>query len=92
MVGVRSRAVLSAMIHEKGISLSSQARHHHTTGEVINLINIDVECVKECSWYMHDFWMAPVQVSLSLVILSLGLISLDALVVIIVISLLRLLP
>ncbi|XP_010252732.1 PREDICTED: ABC transporter C family member 3-like isoform X2 [Nelumbo nucifera] len=81
-VGIRAQAALVAMIYKKGLTLSSHSRQSHTSGEIINFMAVDAERVGDFSWYMHDLWMVPVQVSLALIILykSLGLASIAALV------------
>ncbi|XP_077211022.1 ABC transporter C family member 3-like isoform X2 [Tasmannia lanceolata] len=81
-VGIRARAALIAMIYKKGLSLSSRSRQVHTSGEIINFMSVDAERVGDFSWYMHDLWMVPVQVTLALLILykNLGVASVAALV------------
>ncbi|KAG5546677.1 hypothetical protein RHGRI_018748 [Rhododendron griersonianum] len=80
--GIRARAVLVAMIYYKGLSISCQSKQGQTSGEIINLMSVDAQRVSDFSWYMHDVWMAIVQVGLALLILykNLGLASIAALV------------
>lgn len=40
-VGIRFRAALVAMIYNKGLTLSCQAKQGNTSGEIINLIAVD---------------------------------------------------
>ncbi|XP_021287483.1 ABC transporter C family member 3-like isoform X1 [Herrania umbratica] len=81
-VGIRLRAVLVAMIYNKGLTLSCHSKQSHTSGEIINFMTVDAERVGEFSWYMHDPWMVALQVALALVILykNLGLASIAAFV------------
>ncbi|XVF03649.1 hypothetical protein REPUB_Repub05bG0011300 [Reevesia pubescens] len=81
-VGIRLRAVLIAMIYNKGLTLSCQSKKSHTSGEIINFMTVDAERVGDFSWYMHDPWMVALQVALALVILykNLGLASIAAFV------------
>ncbi|PPR95341.1 hypothetical protein GOBAR_AA25327 [Gossypium barbadense] len=76
-VGLRQRAVLVAMIYNKGLTLSCQSKQSHTSGEIINFMTVDAERVGDFSWYMHDPWMIVLQVALALLILykTLGLAS-----------------
>ncbi|KAG4176950.1 hypothetical protein ERO13_A11G277000v2 [Gossypium hirsutum] len=76
-VGLRQRAVLVAMIYNKGLTLSCQSKQSHTSGEIINFMTVDAERVGGFSWYMHDPWMIVLQVALALLILykTLGLAS-----------------
>ncbi|KAL5802761.1 hypothetical protein ACOSQ4_031066 [Xanthoceras sorbifolium] len=80
-VGIRIRAVLVAMIYNKGLTLSCQAKQGHTSGEIINFMTIDAERVGNFSWYLHDSWIVILQVVLALLILykNLGLASIATL-------------
>lgn len=79
--GIRVRAFLVSIIYQKGLTLSSQSRQSRTSGEIVNLMSVDADRIGLFSWYMHDLWLVPVQVTLALLILysTLGLASLAAL-------------
>ncbi|XVF77148.1 hypothetical protein PTKIN_Ptkin14bG0017600 [Pterospermum kingtungense] len=79
-VGLRMRAVLVAMIYNKGLTLSCQSKQSHTSGEIINFMTVDAERVGDFTWYIHDLWMVALQVALALSILykNLGLASIVA--------------
>ncbi|KAF6145051.1 hypothetical protein GIB67_013402 [Kingdonia uniflora] len=81
-IGLRARAALVAMVYQKGLTLSSQSRQGHTSGEIINFMTVDAERIGDFTWYMHDLWMVPLQISLALLILykNLGLASIAGLV------------
>ncbi|KAG4112036.1 hypothetical protein ERO13_D13G138200v2 [Gossypium hirsutum] len=81
-VGLRLRAVMVAMIYNKGLTLSCQSKQCHTSGEVINFMTVDADRVGEFCFYMHDLWTAAMQVVLALLILFkyLGLASVAAFV------------
>ncbi|MCL7040581.1 hypothetical protein MKW94_012127, partial [Papaver nudicaule] len=87
--GVRVKAALVGTIYRKGLTLSSQSRQGHTSGEIINFMTVDAERIGDFSWYMHDLWMIPVQVGLALVILykNLGLASVAAFVATVIVML-----
>ncbi|KAH7859778.1 hypothetical protein Vadar_005341 [Vaccinium darrowii] len=87
--GIRARAVLVAMIYNKGLSISCQSKQDNTSGEIINFMSVDAERVGDFGWYMHDVWLVIVQVGLALVILykNLGLASIAALVATVVVML-----
>ncbi|KAJ0046710.1 hypothetical protein Pint_03905 [Pistacia integerrima] len=68
-LGIRIRAVIVAMVYNKALTLSCQAKQGHTSGEIINFMTVDAERVGDFSWYVHDPWMVLVQVALALVIL-----------------------
>jgi ABC-type multidrug transport system fused ATPase/permease subunit len=87
--GVRVRAALVGTIYQKGLTLSSQSRQSRTSGEMINIMSVDADRVSLFSWYMHDLWLVPIQISLALIILysCVGLASVSALAATIVIML-----
>ncbi|GER32854.1 multidrug resistance protein ABC transporter [Striga asiatica] len=80
--GYRARAALVAKIYNKGLTLSSQSKHGHTTGEIINFMSVDAERIGDFGWYLHDPWMVILQVALALAILyqDVGLASIAGLV------------
>jgi ABC-type multidrug transport system fused ATPase/permease subunit len=88
-LGVRIQAVLVTMIYEKALTLSCQSMQCHSSGDITNLITVDVERVGHFSYYLHDFWIVALEVTLALLILykNLGLASIAALVTTIIIML-----
>lgn len=65
-IGVRVRAALTVLIYKKSISIKFSGP---SNGKIVNLINVDVERIGDCCWYIHGFWLLPLQVFLALVIL-----------------------
>ncbi|KAI9186589.1 hypothetical protein LWI28_018865 [Acer negundo] len=88
-VGIRIRAVLVAMVYNKGLTLSCQAKQGLSSGEIINFMTVDAERVGDFSWHMHDSWMVILQVVLAMLILykNLGLASIATLLVTIIVML-----
>ncbi|XVE50799.1 hypothetical protein DITRI_Ditri01bG0192100 [Diplodiscus trichospermus] len=68
-IELRLRAVLVAMIYNKGLNLSFHSKQSHTTGEIVNFMSVDAERIGEFSWYMHDLWLTVLQIVLALLIL-----------------------
>lgn len=81
-VGMRLKAPLVAMIYQKGLTLSSCSRQKHTSGEIINYMNIDAPGICSSLWPLLNLLLVPVKVMLALLILypKIGLASLIALV------------
>ncbi|XP_051222905.1 ABC transporter C family member 3 [Lolium perenne] len=92
--GIRTRSVLVSTVYQKGLSLSSSSRQSRSSGEMINIISVDADRVGLFSWFMHDFWLVPLQVSMALFILysTLGIASLAALGVTVIVMLATVLP
>ncbi|CAJ2639980.1 unnamed protein product [Trifolium pratense] len=90
-VGVRMQSMLVSMIYAKGLTLSSHSKEQHSSGEIINLMTVDAARIGEFCWYMHDPWMAVLQVSLALFILhrSVGVASVAAFAATVVVMLLN---
>ncbi|CAJ2659690.1 unnamed protein product [Trifolium pratense] len=91
-VGVRVQSMLESMIYAKGLTLSCQSKAEHSGGEIINLLTVDAERIGDFCWYMHDIWVAVLQVSLALFILqrSVGVASVAAFAATVVVMLLNL--
>lgn len=80
-VGVRACSSLVATIYQKCLALSNQSKQSNSTGEMINVVSLDAECVGNFSRSMHDVWLLPVQIVLGMLILysALGLAAFAAL-------------
>lgn len=65
-IGVRVRAALTVHVFKKATSIKYSGP---SNGKVINLINVDVERIGDCCWYIHGVWLLPLQVFLALIIL-----------------------
>lgn len=72
-LGLRLRAALISHIYQKGIVLSSQSRQSHSSGEIINLMSVDVQRITDFIWYLNTIWMLPIQISLAIYILHMNL-------------------
>ncbi|KAI3889461.1 hypothetical protein MKX03_014589 [Papaver bracteatum] len=68
-LGMRLRAALISHIYKKGLHLSSQSRQKHSSGEIINLMSVDINRITDFTWFMNTIWMLPIQISLATYIL-----------------------
>lgn len=66
---LRVNAALTVVVYRKALRLSNTARQSHTSGEIINYMSVDVQRVSDFGWYLHQFWILPVEVALALGIL-----------------------
>ncbi|RZC43873.1 hypothetical protein C5167_036838 [Papaver somniferum] len=64
-LGMRLRAALISHIYKKGLHLSSQSRQKHSSGEIINLMSVDINRITDFIWFMNTIWMLPIQISLA---------------------------
>ncbi|KAG8363494.1 hypothetical protein BUALT_Bualt19G0028200 [Buddleja alternifolia] len=72
-LGLRLRAALVSHIYKKGLILSSHSRQSRTSGEIINIMSVDVQRITDFIWYLNTIWMLPVQISLAIYILHMNL-------------------
>lgn len=72
-LGLWLRAALISHIYKKGLVLSSQSRQSCTSGEIINLMSVDIQRITDVMWYLNVIWMLPIQVSLAMYILHTNL-------------------
>ncbi|CAL8077701.1 unnamed protein product [Calicophoron daubneyi] len=68
-LGVSVRSALTAAVYRKSLRLSSEARVKYTTGELINLLSVDVNRVMESFMFSFFVWTALVQFLLSFFLL-----------------------
>nr|XP_043640204.1 putative ABC transporter C family member 15 [Erigeron canadensis] len=72
-LGLRLRAALISHIYKKGLVLSSRSCQTHTSGEIINIMSVDIQRITDFMWYINTFFMLPIQITLAMVILHINL-------------------
>lgn len=72
-LGLRLRAALISHIYKKGLVLSSRSCQTHTSGEIINIMSVDIQRITDFMWYVNTFFMLPIQISLAIFILHINL-------------------
>uniref|UniRef100_A0A914VV15 ABC-type glutathione-S-conjugate transporter n=1 Tax=Plectus sambesii TaxID=2011161 RepID=A0A914VV15_9BILA len=65
-LGMNLRSVLTAAVFTKALRLSNSVRKNRTTGEIVNLMSVDVQRFQDMTNFMMLFWSAPFQVILSI--------------------------
>ncbi|CAH8563643.1 unnamed protein product [Schistosoma turkestanicum] len=68
-LGISVRSALTSAIYRKSLRLSSEARSQYTTGELINLLSIDVNRIKELFMFSFLVWDAFIEFGLSFILL-----------------------
>ncbi|KAJ1939722.1 hypothetical protein EC988_007237, partial [Linderina pennispora] len=53
--------IFAAIIFRKALTISNEARTHHSTGEMVSYLSVDADNVAAFIHYMHDFWNIPLQ-------------------------------
>ncbi|PIA49180.1 hypothetical protein AQUCO_01300204v1 [Aquilegia coerulea] len=85
ITGLQVRSLLSAAIYRKQMRLSNAARLMHSSGEIMNYVNVDAYRIGEFPFWFHQTWTTILQLCIALVILihAVGLATIAALVVIV---------
>ncbi|KAI5443879.1 Multidrug resistance-associated protein 7, variant 2 [Lathyrus oleraceus] len=85
LIGMKIRSVLTAAINKKILRLSSSARQIHSSGEIMNYMNVDAYRIGEFPFWFHKTWTTVLQLSIALVILfrAIGLATIASLAVIV---------
>jgi ATP-binding cassette subfamily C (CFTR/MRP) protein 1 len=68
-LGMRLRAALISHVYQKGLQLSFSSRQKHTSGEIINYMDVDIQRVSDFLWYTNYIWMLPIELFLAVYIL-----------------------
>ncbi|XP_031394273.1 ABC transporter C family member 10-like [Punica granatum] len=85
LIGLRVRSFLSAAICGKQLKISNAAKITHSPGEIVTLVTSDAYRIGEFPYWFHQIWSTSLQLCLALAIVyyAVGLATLAALVVII---------
>uniref|UniRef100_A0A8D0BFK0 ABC-type glutathione-S-conjugate transporter n=1 Tax=Salvator merianae TaxID=96440 RepID=A0A8D0BFK0_SALMN len=62
VLGVRLRTAVSGLVYRKILVMSSAARQTTTTGEIVNLVSVDVQKLMDAIIYLNGTWLAPVRI------------------------------
>ncbi|VDO72939.1 unnamed protein product [Haemonchus placei] len=68
-LGMNIRSVLTSAVYSKAMNLSNNARKNRTTGEIVNLMSVDIQRLQDMTTFVMLFWSAPLQVILSIIFL-----------------------
>uniref|UniRef100_A0A8D0B9V4 ABC-type glutathione-S-conjugate transporter n=1 Tax=Salvator merianae TaxID=96440 RepID=A0A8D0B9V4_SALMN len=69
VLGVRLRTAVSGLVYRKILVMSSAARQTTTTGEIVNLVSVDVQKLMDAIIYLNGTWLAPVRILICFVFL-----------------------
>ncbi|KAM7285677.1 multidrug resistance-associated protein 1 [Ixodes scapularis] len=63
------QSALTCALYKKVLRISSSSRHQYTSGEIVNLMSVDVEQVGQFLLICHNCWDVPLRIVLTLVFL-----------------------
>ncbi|ULT79395.1 hypothetical protein L3Y34_010196 [Caenorhabditis briggsae] len=65
-LGMHVRSVLTSAVYAKALNLSNEARKGKSTGEIVNLMSVDIQKIQDMAPTMMLFWSAPLQIILAI--------------------------
>nr|XP_034602364.1 putative ABC transporter C family member 15 isoform X2 [Setaria viridis] len=68
-LGMRLQAALISHVYQKGLQLSFSSRQKHTSGEIINYMDADIQRISDFLWYTNYIWMLPIELFLAVCVL-----------------------
>ncbi|CAF1062060.1 unnamed protein product, partial [Brachionus calyciflorus] len=69
LAGVRTRSSLMNLIYKKSLRLSTESRRKATTGEILNLMQVNTHIFVELSMYGHQVWSGPIKIIVASILL-----------------------
>ncbi|CCH58178.1 hypothetical protein TBLA_0A03800 [Henningerozyma blattae CBS 6284] len=65
--GMNIRSAMSSVIYQKSLVLSNEASGTSSTGDVVNLMSVDVQRLQDVAQWCNIIWSGPFQITLCLV-------------------------
>ncbi|CAL8118382.1 unnamed protein product [Orchesella dallaii] len=66
LVGMKVRTALISAIYRKALLLSNAAKRESSTGEIVNLMSVDVQKIMDLIPFVNMVWSAPFQIGVAL--------------------------
>lgn len=64
--GLRIRSALVTMIYQKALCLKNSERKSTTVGEIVNLMAVDTERIRDLLTWFNLLWSSPLQISIAI--------------------------
>lgn len=65
--GMKIRGALTSILYEKSLVLSNEASANSTTGDIVNLMSVDIQKLQDLCQSFHLIWSGPFQILICLV-------------------------
>uniref|UniRef100_A0A8C3MV25 ABC-type glutathione-S-conjugate transporter n=1 Tax=Geospiza parvula TaxID=87175 RepID=A0A8C3MV25_GEOPR len=69
VLGLRLRTALTGLVYRKILVMSNASRKAATTGEIVNLVSVDVQKLMDLIIYFNGTWLAPIRIIICFVFL-----------------------
>ncbi|XP_039282649.1 multidrug resistance-associated protein 1 [Nilaparvata lugens] len=66
MISLKTRVIFISEIFKKALKLSVESRKNESTGEIVNLMNVDVHRITETIKYVNRIWATPLRIFLAM--------------------------
>lgn len=65
--GMNVKSALTSIIYQKALVLSNEASNTSSTGDIVNLMSVDVQKLQDLTQWIHLIWSGPLQIVLCLI-------------------------
>lgn len=65
--GMNLKSALTSIIYQKSLVLSNEASNTASTGDIVNLMSVDVQKLQDLTQWIHLAWSGPLQIVLCLI-------------------------
>ena len=72
LLGMKLQTTLIATIYRKSLKLSGAARKESSTGQIVNLMSVDVTKIATLMQWVNFVWSSPIQIALSVYFIYAG--------------------
>ncbi|NWR46395.1 MRP1 protein, partial [Regulus satrapa] len=69
VLGLRLRTAVTGLVYKKILVMSNASRKAATTGEIVNLVSVDVQKLMDLIIYFNGTWLAPIRIIICFVFL-----------------------
>ncbi|NXY09213.1 MRP6 protein, partial [Pteruthius melanotis] len=69
VLGLRLRTAVTGLVYRKMLVMSNASRKAATTGEIVNLVSVDVQKLMDLIIYFNGTWLAPIRIIICFVFL-----------------------
>uniref|UniRef100_A0A8D2PN58 ABC-type glutathione-S-conjugate transporter n=1 Tax=Zosterops lateralis melanops TaxID=1220523 RepID=A0A8D2PN58_ZOSLA len=69
VLGLRLRTAVTGLVYRKILVMSNASRKAATTGEIVNLVSVDVQKLMDLIIYFNGTWLAPIRIVICFVFL-----------------------
>ena len=74
LLGMKLQTTLIATIYRKSLKLSGAARKESSTGQIVNLMSVDVTKIATLMQWVNYVWSSPIQIALSVYFIYAGIV------------------